>query len=60
MRAYIAGFIDGAARVAAGFLIAAAVLAAGGYLIRPAPSITVDLGEYSCATDGKVVRCERK
>ena len=29
-------------------------------LIRPAPSITVDLSEYSCATDGKVVRCERE
>ena len=46
--------------VAAGVHLAVWPSVAAWMLLRPAPSITVDLSEYSCATDGKVVRCERE
>lgn len=54
-------FLGGVATITAGILVAAALLIAAWYIMRPAQSITVDLGQYVCATDGKtVVRCERK
>lgn len=53
-------FLAGAVTVAAGILIASAVLFAAWQASKPAQSIAVDLGEYSCVTDGKVVRCARK
>lgn len=46
--------------VAAGVHLAVWPSVAAWMLLRPAPSIIVNLGEYSCVTDGKVVRCERK
>lgn len=53
-------FLAGVATITAGILAAAALLVAAWYVVRPAQSITVDLGQYVCATDGKVVRCVRK
>lgn len=50
----------GIAIVAAGVHLAVWPTVAAWMLIRPAPSITVDLGEYACATDGKTVECVRK
>lgn len=52
-------FLAGAVTVAAGILIAAAVLFAAWQASKPAQSITVDLAKYSCATDGKIIKCQR-
>ena len=52
-------FLIGIAVVAVGVHLAVWPSVAAWMLIRPAPSITVDLGEYSCATDGKIIKCRR-
>jgi len=53
-------FLAGVARTAAGVILATALMAAGYLTSRPVQSITVDLSEYACATDGKAVICTRK
>lgn len=50
----------GAVTIALGIHLAVWVVVVPWLAFRPAPSITVDLGEYACATDGKTVECVRK
>lgn len=50
----------GAASIAAGICLAVAIIVATWHVLRPPQKVTVSLGEYSCATDGRAITCSRK
>lgn len=50
----------GATTIAVGICLAAVVIVGAWLLVRPAHTVMVSLSDYSCATDGKTVKCARK
>ena len=53
-------FLCGAATVATGILIAVAAIVGAWWVASPATKVQISLADYSCATDGKSVLCQRK
>lgn len=53
-------FLISVVTIATGIIIAVMVIAGAWWVASPATKVQISLADYSCATDGKAVRCERK
>ena len=53
-------FLISVVTMATGILIAVAAIVGAWWVASPATKVQISLADYSCATDGKSVLCQRK